>query len=109
MSSGLQATILALRAALHDQGAGNDRVRDCAFEVVAAYDRAIAATTTRCAHCNLAAAELINGWLYGPMCLRCAEVAFHDIASALTAAHAQQQARLRSREQATLLDEEPPA
>ena len=46
MSSGLQATILALRAALHDQGAGNDRVRDCAFEVVAAYDRAIAATTT---------------------------------------------------------------
>ena len=57
MSSGLQATILALRAALHDEGAGNDQVRDCAFEVVAAYDRAIAATTTRCAHCNHAAAR----------------------------------------------------
>ena len=108
MSSGLQATILALRAALHDQGAGNDQVRDCAFEVVAAYDRAIAATTTRCAHCNHAAAELINGWLYGPMCLRCAEVAFHDIASALTAAHVEQEAR-RMRERAALLDEEPPA
>ena len=102
MGSDLQATILALRAALHDEGAGNDRVRDCAFEVVAAYDRAIAATTTRCARCNSTAPELVNGWLYGPMCLACAEVAFQDIASALTAAHAQQEAR-RARERAALL------
>ena len=34
-------------------------MRDCAFEVVAAYDRAIAARATHCARCNSTAPELV--------------------------------------------------
>ena len=91
----LATAILDLRAAVVDEDAGNDRVRDCAFEVVEAYAQAIAANTTRCARCNLATVELVNGWLYGPMCLQCAEVAFSDIGNALKVAHAERAERLR--------------
>ena len=83
-SADLQVAITDLRNALGDELGGNDQVRDCAFEVVAAYDRAIAARATHCARCNTTAPGLVNGWLYGPMCLICAEVALSDIASALT-------------------------
>ena len=83
-SADLQVAITDLRNALGDELGGNDQVRDCAFEVVAAYDREIAARATHCARCNTTAPGLVNGWLYGPMCLICAEVALSDIASALT-------------------------
>lgn len=43
MSSDLQTAIQDLRDALSDEDAGNDRVRDCAFEVVDAHARATAA------------------------------------------------------------------
>ncbi len=105
----LASTIRDLRSALHDELAGNDRVRDCAFEVVEAYARAIAANTTRCVRCNLATAELVNGWLYGPMCLQCAELAFSDIGYALKVAHAERAERLRESRRlarAALLEEE---
>ena len=46
--SDLQAAIKDLRNALSDELGGNDEVRDCAFEVVAAYDQAVAARATRC-------------------------------------------------------------
>ena len=38
----LHAAIKDLRAAVIDEDAGNDHVRDCAFEVVEAYERAVA-------------------------------------------------------------------
>ena len=46
-SADLQAAIQDLRNALGDELGGNDDVRDCAFEVVAAYDRAAAALADR--------------------------------------------------------------
>ena len=51
-SADLQVAITDLRNALGDELGGNDQVRDCAFEVVAAYDREIAARATHCARCN---------------------------------------------------------
>ena len=36
----LHTAIKDLRAAVFDEDAGNDHVRDCAFEVVEAYERA---------------------------------------------------------------------
>ena len=39
MSSALREAIQALRQVLDDEDAGNDRVLDCAIEVVAAYDQ----------------------------------------------------------------------
>ena len=60
LSSDLQVAIQDLRNALSDELGGNDDVRDCAFEVVAAYDRAIAARATHCARCNSSTApELV--------------------------------------------------
>ena len=58
-SADLQAAIQDLRNALGDELGGNDDVRDCAFEVVAAYDRASAARATHCARCNSTAPELV--------------------------------------------------
>ena len=46
-SADLQAAIQDLRNALGDELDGNDDVRDCAFEAVAAYDRAAAALADR--------------------------------------------------------------
>jgi len=40
MSSALQTAVEDLRAALVDEDAGNGQVRDCAFEVVEAWDAA---------------------------------------------------------------------
>ena len=37
----LHTAIKDLRAAVIDEDAGNDHVRDCAFEVVEAYERAV--------------------------------------------------------------------
>ena len=46
-SADLQVAIQDLRNALSDELGGNDDVRDCAFEAVAAYDRAAAARAGR--------------------------------------------------------------
>lgn len=40
MSNALETTIRDLRAALADEDAGNGQVRDCAYEVVEAWDAA---------------------------------------------------------------------
>ena len=55
----LHTAIEDLHAALIDEDAGNDRVRDCAFEVVDAQAQAAAAPAppvpvTRCEHCERA-------------------------------------------------------
>ena len=44
MSSALQTAVEDLRAALVDEDADNGHVRDCAFEVVEAWDAAAART-----------------------------------------------------------------
>ena len=46
-SADLQVAIGDLRNALADELGGNAQVRDCAFEAVAAYDRALAAPAGR--------------------------------------------------------------
>ena len=47
MSSALRTAIEDLRAALVDEDAGNGHVRDCAFEVVAAWDAEAERTPTQ--------------------------------------------------------------
>ena len=50
----LHTAIEDLRSALIDEDAGNDRVRDCAFEVVDAHAQTTTAPApeTRCEHCE---------------------------------------------------------